>query len=66
MDAYIPVLLPLEIYSLVEYRTPFEWEEINQCLVAKIGRYPASLVTTFLCTPLTIVYEKNVPHCSLM
>ncbi len=66
MDAYIPVLLPLEIYSLVEYRTPFEWEEINKCLVAKIGRDPASLVTTFLCTPLTIVYEKNVPHCSLM
>ena len=61
-----PILLPLEMLSLVEYRTPAEWEEINQHLAGKIGRDPAAVVASFLCTPLTILYEKNVPHCSLM
>ena len=66
MDGYTPVLLPLEIPSLVEYRTPVEWGKINKCLGAKIGRDPASLVVTFLCTPLIILYEESVPHCTLM
>jgi len=66
MDGYTPVLLPLEIRSLIEYRTPFEWNEINKYLAGKIGHDPASVVATFLCTPITILYEKTVPHCSLM
>lgn len=66
MEGYIPILLPLEIRSLIEYRTPFEWAQITTHLVSKIGRDPTSVVTSFLCTPLPVLYEKSIPHCSLM
>ncbi len=66
MEGYIPVLLPFETCALIEHRTPTEWKEITHYLTAKIGRDPASVVSTFLRTPLQILYEKNVPHCSLM
>ena len=66
MAAYIPILVPLEISSYIEYRTPFEWKEINKCLIAKIGRDPTSMVVSFLCTPLIVLYDKTIPHCSLM
>ena len=66
MATYTPTLLPLEMQSYVEYRTPLEWKEITRCLVAKIGRDPTSVVISFLRTPLLVLYETILPHCSLM
>jgi len=66
MTTYTPILLPLEIPSYIEYRTPFEWKEITRCLIAKIGQDPTSVVVSFLRTPIVVLYENVLPHCSLM